>query len=61
MSGQYQHLCYLYMGRSIGCIYSYIGYIVASKGLDSFIHVSGTFTIAMETDIAEVRFHKSRL
>ena len=44
VSGQYQHLGNLYVCRCVGGIHSHIGYIVASKGLDSFIHVSGTFT-----------------
>ncbi len=49
------------MVGGIGCIYSYIGNIVAGKRLDSFIDIGGTVIVAMKTDIAEVGLNKTWL
>ena len=43
----------------IGGIYGNIGYIIASKGLDTFINIGGTIIVAMETDITEVCFYQT--
>ena len=61
MSGQNEYLCYLHMLWRVGGIYGDIGYIVARKGLDALIDIGCTIVVAMETDIAEVGLHKSRL
>ena len=56
-----EYFCYLYMRWGVGGIYGNIGNIIASKRLDTFIYISGTLGIAMETDIAEVGLHKTWL
>ena len=45
----------------IGGIDGNVSNIVASKGLDTFIDIGSTIMVAMETDIAEVCLHKTRL
>ena len=61
MGGQNEYLCYLHMLGRVGGIYGDISYIVARKGLDAFIDIGCTIVVTMETDIAEVGLHKSRL
>ena len=60
MCGEYQHLCYLNMGRGTGCIEGHIGNVGAGERSDTFIYIVGTLVVAMEADVAEVGFHQSR-
>ena len=61
MSGQNQHLCNLYMLWCIGGVNGNIGNIVASEGLDAFVHIGRTVVVTMEADVAEVGLHQAWL
>ena len=52
MSGQNQHLYNLYMLWCIGGVNGNIGNIVASEGLDAFVHIGRTVVVTMEVDVA---------
>ena len=60
VGSQYQHLGNLDVGRSIGSIYGNIGNVVTSQRLDACIEFGGSFLIALEADVAEIRLDKSR-
>ena len=45
----------------IGGVNGNIGNIVASEGLDAFVHIGRTVVVTMEADVAEVGLHQAWL
>ena len=61
MRSKNKHFSNLHMLRSTCCIECNISYIVAGKGLNSFIYIVGLLLIAMESDNTEIGFNQPGL
>ena len=57
---EYQHFGNLNMLRGICCIDGNIGDIITCQWLDAFVYISSTLVVTVETNIAEICFHKTR-
>ena len=61
LSGEDKHLGNLHVSGCVGGIDGHVSDIVAGQWFNALIDIGGTFRVAVETGVAEIRLHQTGL